>query len=169
LLEDAGYTDLELELTHKNNSIHSRAAQVLQGSIEEAGLSLTLNQVDDPTHANLEREGKFDLLLSDISLLSPDFEQAVNYYMGDPAGDLNSMGYHNPDVDQMIRESRTETDPAKRDAIFRELFEVAIRDAPWVYLNHRINARVLGEGVGMDRDNFGPQAQFLDLTDVHMS
>ncbi|MFB6196361.1 MAG: ABC transporter substrate-binding protein [Haloplanus sp.] len=167
LLEEAGWSDLEVELTHKNTSIHSRAAQVLKGSIEESGITVTLNQVDDPTHANLEREGKYDLLLSDISLLSPDFEQAVNYYMGDPVGDLNSMGYLNPDVDQMIRQSRMETDPKKRDAIFRDLFEVAVEDAPWVYLAHKQNPRTLGEGVHMDRDNFAPQAQFLDLTDVY--
>jgi|GEM_PF-3587444 len=166
LLQEAGYENLEIEMTTRNRQTEVRAAQVVVQNLSEAGFDATINQVDATTFSNIEREGNYDVLYSSLSTLSPDYEQVINYYL--PDGDLNSMGYDNPEVTELIRESRVTTDETERDAIFRELFRLMIEDAPWVYLCHTIDATLFGTGDGLDRDLFAPLAGYLDLTDVYV-
>lgn len=77
------------------------------------------------------------------------------------------MGYDNPEVTELIQESRVTTDEAARDEIFRELFRLMLEDAPWVYLCHTLSAATFAAGSGMDRSNFAPMAGYLDLTDAY--
>jgi len=165
LLSEAGYENLTVEITTRTNASEVRGAQVIQQNLVDAGFDASLNQVDATTFSNIEREGNYDILYSSLATLSPDYEQVINYYL--PEGDLNSMGYDNPEVTELIRESRVTTDEATRDEIFRELFELMIEDAPWVYLNHTTKSWVFSSGSDFDRGSVTPLSGYLDLTDMY--
>ncbi len=165
MLSDAGYEDLTVEITTRTNASEVRGAQVIQQNLADAGFDASLNQVDATTFSNIEREGNYDILYSSLSSLSPDYEQVINYYL--PDGDLNSQGYDNPEVTQLIQDSRVTTDEAERDELFREMFELMVEDAPWAYLNHTTKAWVFSSGSDFDRGTVTPLAGYLDLTDMY--
>ncbi len=167
LLEEAGYTDLDLEITHRPQASETRAAQVLQQNLNVVdGIStVSLNQLDAATFANVEREGDYDILYSSLASLSPDYEQVINYYL--PGGDLNSMGFSDEEITQQIRESRLETDREARMEIFRSMFENMVERGPWTYICHTTDANVFSANSDADRDRFSPLAGYLDLTDAY--
>lgn len=167
LLEDAGYTGIELEITHRPQASETRAAQVIQQNLSavEGISSVSLNQLDAATFANVEREGDYDVLYSSLSSLSPDYEQVINYYL--PDGDLNSMGFDDQAITDMINESRLETDREERMSIFRDMFEAMVERGPWTYLCHTTDANVFSPNSDADRDRFSPLAGYLDLTDAY--
>jgi peptide/nickel transport system substrate-binding protein len=46
----------------------------------------------------------------------------------------NSAGYANPDVDRLLDQAETETDMARRRAIYLQVQQMVHNDAPWVFL-----------------------------------
>src|SRR3546814_13103953 len=46
-----------------------------------------------------------------------------------------AQSYKNPEADKLIEQSRTETDPAKRKAIFFKLQEIAYNDVPSLWID----------------------------------
>lgn len=68
---------------------------------------------------------------------------------GQPAGGDNWMQWKNAEADELIIQSRLETDPAKRKAIFDQLQAVIHDDPPYYFLwsakyNYALNNRVKG-------------------------
>ncbi len=167
LLEEAGYTGLDLEITHRPQASETRAVQVIQRNLNAVdGIStVSLNQLDAATFANVEREGDYDILYSSLASLSPDYEQVINYYL--PDGDLNSMGFSDEEITQQIRESRLETNREERMEIFRGMFENMIERGPWTYICHTTDGNVFSGNSDADRDRFSPLAGYLDLTDAY--
>ena len=53
---------------------------------------------------------------------------------GDPG---NRTFYSNPRVDELLDAGRREIDPEKRMAIYHEVQEVIVEDAPWVLDQHQ--------------------------------
>jgi oligopeptide transport system substrate-binding protein len=46
----------------------------------------------------------------------------------------NHTGYCNPDVDGMLDQAASEYDPEEREALYRQVEQTAISEAPWVPL-----------------------------------
>ncbi|MCL2200181.1 MAG: hypothetical protein FWB80_14815, partial [Defluviitaleaceae bacterium] len=55
---------------------------------------------------------------------------------GDPG---NRTFFTNARVDELLVEGRMETDLARRDAIYREITEILIEEAPWVFVRFPVN------------------------------
>ncbi|MDR7414954.1 MAG: glutathione ABC transporter substrate-binding protein [Armatimonadota bacterium] len=51
-----------------------------------------------------------------------------------PAG-FNRAFYRNPQVDQLLDQARTETNPARRADLYRQAMILIWRDAPWIFLH----------------------------------
>lgn len=49
-------------------------------------------------------------------------------------GGFNSGYYSNPAVDELLEAAQVETDPAKRDQLYRDMQEIVVEDAPWVFV-----------------------------------
>jgi peptide/nickel transport system substrate-binding protein len=49
-------------------------------------------------------------------------------------GGFNSGYYSNPAVDELLEAAQVETDPAKRDQLYRDMQAIVVEDAPWVFV-----------------------------------
>jgi peptide/nickel transport system substrate-binding protein len=166
LLDEAGHGDgFEIELSYKNLSRFNRMAQIIQATWENLGLDVTLNQLDAPTFANVEREGTYDVALSDLGWLAPDYEQGVNYFHG-VTGDLNSMGYNNDQVNEWIEEQRTMFDLEDRAEINQKIFDTVIPESPWIFLNNLKFYRAERNRLKRSSALYPVRDRNLDLTDA---
>jgi peptide/nickel transport system substrate-binding protein len=52
-----------------------------------------------------------------------------------PAG-INTGGYSNPEVDRLAAEARRELDASNRAELYRQIANIIIEDAPWVFVDH---------------------------------
>jgi peptide/nickel transport system substrate-binding protein len=107
----------------------------LQADLQQIdGLTVKLNPMDPATRLEDYRAGKLQLT---ISGWSPDFTDIHTF--ADPFGRSNTaaakrVGYSNPEVDAKLDAGIAESDPEKRAAIYVEIFEQIIEDAPFLVL-----------------------------------
>jgi len=78
--------------------------------------------------------------MAELSFMSqdPDMHPALTL-RGD--GGINSGGYSNPKVDELLAAGRIESDPTKRAAIYKQFQDIVNEDAPWIFIcNWKQNA-----------------------------
>ena len=49
-------------------------------------------------------------------------------------GGFNSGYYSNPRVDALLEAAQVATNPAERDQLYRDMQEIVVADAPWVFV-----------------------------------
>jgi len=71
---------------------------------------------------------------------------------------MNFAHYSNPKYDSLLQQGRQEMDPVKRAAIYGQLQQIVVDDAPWVLISH-----------GMDMAAQRPDVQGFQLhpTGIH--
>jgi len=47
---------------------------------------------------------------------------------------MNGAFYSNPRVNELFRQAAPELDPVKRLRLYRELEQIVVEDAPWIFL-----------------------------------
>lgn len=131
LLEEAGATDLKLRfITRSGDKIQEAVSLYVQQKLGEIGVEVELQSLDSSA---------FIQKLIDTS--TSDYELIINgYIMGyepdayrilyESSGSSNFANYSNPDADRLFEAGATETDPAEREKIYKELQEIIAKDAP---------------------------------------
>lgn len=176
LLEEAGYGDgFSFTLTHSNRTQKIRSAQIVQASLNEIGLDVSLQQVDTATLGNITNSGSYDVAYADITIMSPDADAATYWFWHD-TGVLNTMGYRGNEsadrVTELLDEQRNTTEQGERAQMLQELTKIAVEDAPMIYTAHAEQPRIMRSGVHLDaerlgRDRFAPRDDVWDgLRDV---
>ena len=171
LLDEAGYGDgFEFTLVHSNRTQMARASQIVQSSLREVGLDVSLQQVDTATHGNISTSGNYDVAYGDITIMSPDADAATYWFWHD-TGILNTMGYRGFEsadrVTELLDAQRDTTDQQARGEMLQELIELAVNDAPMIYTLHAEQPRIMRTGVHLDtellgRDRFAPRDDVWD-------
>ena len=72
-------------------------------------------------------------------------------------GGLNTQAYSNPEVDRLLKQAQESFDFAEQDRLLGEVHEIVIDDAPYVFIVHDLNPRVLNtrvKGYVQDRSWF---------------
>ena len=80
-----------------------------------------------------------------------------------PPKSTNLMPYINPEVDRLIEAAELEFDLSKQNAILARVHEIIVADAPWLFIVHDLNPRVLSPRV---KGFVQAQSWFQDLTPV---
>ncbi|MFZ4760395.1 MAG: ABC transporter substrate-binding protein, partial [Burkholderiaceae bacterium] len=62
-------------------------------------------------------------------------------------GAVNRTGYSDPEMDRLLDDARTTTDPAKRLALYRQVNNLLARDLPYIFLNYFTNFSLAGPTV----------------------
>jgi peptide/nickel transport system substrate-binding protein len=73
--------------------------------------------------------------------------------------------YSNPALDELLKKARQSFDASERDALLKEAGGIVAEDAPWLFVVHDLNLRVLAPNV---KGFVQPQSWFADLTTIHM-
>ena len=135
LLKEAGVPNPSFTLMTPTTSDAQRVAQVVQAMAKEAGFDVKIQSTEFATSLDLADKGQFDAyVLAWSGRADPD----GNIYSFDACKQpLNYAGYCKPEVDELLKRSRTTGDLAERKKLFEQIAAIVLKDRPIVYLYHR--------------------------------
>jgi peptide/nickel transport system substrate-binding protein len=182
LLEKAGYTKgrdgiyqkdgKRLSFTYHNAS-GAPAQQMEAGMIQQwllnIGIEIIPRLATWPELTQLLQTGRYDLLQNQISYLVDPYaalNTSFHSSMTAPSGELvagtNYFRYRNPQVDILLDQVSSETDPAKQKELYYKIQDIIIDDVPFIpmYLGGHIPYYEGGRYSGWDTTAtvFSPQS-----------
>ena len=135
LLKEAGVANPSFTLMTPTTADAQRIAQVVQAMAREAGFDVKIQSTEFATSLDLADKGQFDAyVLAWSGRADPD----GNIFSFDACKQpLNYAGYCKPDVDELLKRSRTTLDTSDRRKVYAELAAIVLKDRPIIYLYHR--------------------------------
>jgi len=109
-------------------------SQYFQPWMKEIGIDVQVVSTDSDTISAAAVSGDYDIYLSGWSIgPDPDYQLGINTCAAlptetDGTGATNQDGWCNAEFDKMYQEQRTETDPAKREAIVHDMLVLNYTD-----------------------------------------
>ena len=134
LLAEAGYADgfSSTMIGNAANSGDIAQLQVMSEQLAEVGIQMEIRQIEWGEMLELWITHKdFDtLLIGSATGRDPD----ANFYRRFHSdSDRNTVGYQNPEVDELMERSRVTIDPDERYEIFAELQRIIANEAPKIF------------------------------------
>ena len=135
LLSEAGFADgIDITVQVANNPVQQQMMQVVQAMASEAGINIELQAKEFATLLADQSAGEYQASQVGWSgRVDPDGN--IHQFMT-TGGGINDSGYSNPDVDRLLNEARTSTDPEVRVRSYNAARDVLIEDLPIIYLYH---------------------------------
>ncbi len=141
LLAEAGYPNgFEMELMPTVQYAETvRSAQVIQQQLAEIGITATINAPEWSQWLELQGDSMYDAYICNWNGLI----DADQYYYLQHKSDqvFNFTGYDNPEFDDLVTEARSISDFDERYAIYEELNQTLVDDAPYLYLYNKLEIR----------------------------
>jgi len=139
LLKEAGFDDkhpLEFTLTtNTGNETRIYTAEIIQQQLLKVGIKVKIRTLEWQAFLNtvvFPRNFEAVLLGWGLSLI-PD-AYSIWHSEGDKKGGFNFVGYHNDEVDRLIKESEQMIDQKKFAQTYQEIFKLIVQDYPYVFL-----------------------------------
>ncbi len=118
--------------TNAGNARRNKAAVIIQSQLKDVGVDVRLEQIEGNTFFERLRKKDYEASLAGWSaslILDPtDMWHSGAQYQ------FNFPSYSNPEVDRLIEQGMTEPDPAKSNAIWRELQARIYEDQPYLFM-----------------------------------
>ncbi len=133
LLQQAGVTTpLRVDLLVYNTPQGVQAGEVIQAMAAEAGFDVRVVATEFGAVLAATMRSEFQITLGGWSgLLDPDSNSYAFLHTGSA---LNIAKYSNARADQFLEQARLESDPAKRRALYGQLWGQVQADLPLIYL-----------------------------------
>ncbi len=140
LLADAGYPDgVSVPIIVNDKPQLRRELEVVSGQLARAGIKVEIQGLDwgtfnarffgpDVTKKN------FRAALRDAAIVSPDTDSTVYWFHR--KGTVGWVGFENAPIDRILDEARGEPSTDKRDQLYRQLFDLIIPEATYIYTVH---------------------------------
>jgi len=114
-------------------------ATAIQADLAKIGLRVKIEMFEWNTfldRVNSGLEGQADMAQMAWMVNDPDTLPYLALRSGawPEEGGFNSGYYQNPEVDELIEAARRETDPEKRNALYRKIDRLVYEDAPWAFV-----------------------------------
>ncbi len=164
LLKEAGYGDgLNIEIWASGDE-RKRSAEVIQANLSEIGVTAEIKMYEWGAYLEATNSGKQPMfVLGWTSNPDPDATLTPQFSKGSIGGQ-NRTRYVNEKVEKLLEDGRVELDLEKRKAIYNELHETVMEDAPWVPLY--IKNKVVGANSQLKGVELSPQGLW-DLHKLH--
>jgi peptide/nickel transport system substrate-binding protein len=155
LLVEAGYPNGQgfPQITLQINAGGERNIQVaeaIQAMLKEIGLNMVLSQVQFAQHLDNIDAGKADFYRLGWIADYPDPESFLNLYYGKNVPDnpsdlspINSTRYRNAKFDEIFEKAIGTTDKTQRFALYLEAEQIAVSEAPMLYIYYDEDYRLL--------------------------
>ena len=142
LLEEAGATGLNVTLDILNQSERLTAAQVIQANLADVGVTCEIKQNDSGTFWSLgSKDGDYfmdlQLVLSRFSM-QPDPSWATVWFTPEQVGVWNWERFDDAEYKALHDEGLVESDPAKRDEIYKKMQALMDESGSYVFLTHEV-------------------------------
>ena len=123
-------------LFNSGNTTRQCMAQVMKSNLEALNpkFKVDVRGVTWAQYLALYRQSKLPMWIIGWAADFPDPDNFVSPFMHSTGTYSSAQGYNNPQVDKLILQARSESDPAKRRAIYFELDKIAFEDATTLHL-----------------------------------
>ncbi|NLA37480.1 MAG: ABC transporter substrate-binding protein [Actinobacteria bacterium] len=110
--------NLELKLIYATDPTVKLIADAVKAQLEDVGVGVTIEEMDQATLINQALGGDFNILLwRNHPGLDPD----AQYNWWKSGSPVNFGKINDPDIDRLLDEGRVSTDPAAREKIYQDL------------------------------------------------
>jgi peptide/nickel transport system substrate-binding protein len=145
LLAQGGYEDgfsIETIIITGESEANINIAQNLQAQLSEIGVDLQLEQLETNVYVDRWLEADFDSALSENNSGPDPHHTYIRYFTSD-AVFQNVGGLSSPELDDLIEQGQTTTDPEARVPIYQEISRILLDESPWVWLFRGFRVEVL--------------------------
>lgn len=137
LLDDAGVSNLSLELDVLNTAEFITAAQIIQANLGEIGINLQINQLDSGAFWNVAADRKEDLQLTLNNYTSPpDPSWSTQWFLRDQKGIWNWVWLDSEEFDNLHFAALKETDMNKRSDMYVDMQKVMDESGGFLFIMH---------------------------------
>jgi peptide/nickel transport system substrate-binding protein len=142
LLSEAGVSDLTLTLSVMNDSIRLATAQIIQASLEQAGIKVEILPYDEAAYWGIGDKSQGDGY-KNLDLVLMDFAGGVDpsenlvWFRPDQIGVYNWSGFDSPEFEQSYQQVVSETDEAKRVALSNRMEDLMEESGGFIFLCHQ--------------------------------
>lgn len=126
-----------VELWVPNTGIYPRVGQIVQGQLRQAGIEANINMVEWGAYLAATSDYQHDLYLLGWSNVTADGSELLypNLHSDNIAG-ANRSAYENPEIEELIEQSRETTDQQARLEYLDQANRALLEDNAWVTLFH---------------------------------
>ena len=168
LLKEAGY-DSEHTLrftltTNTGNEIRIYASQIIQQQLARVGVEMKIRSMEWQAFLNtVVFPRNFDAVLLGWSLsLIPD-AYPLWHSDSDKKGGFNFVGYHNKEVDRLIKKSEKIVDRREFASYYRKIFKLIADDNPYIFLYIPNSITAVSRDIeGVEPSIIGVEHNFID-------
>ena len=166
MLDEAGHTDLRLELNVESGSDVESIGQLLNAMLADVGIDVTIRAESFAARYERIASGDAEIWLDfwDSITFDPDFT-LWSFLHGSQIGANNLARYAEDEVDRLLERARGEDDRAAREQLWHGIQRSALDDLPYLPLVHPSALRVASAEL---RGVVAPGSSFLlDLRDAY--
>jgi len=149
LLAEAGYPDgfkVRLDCPNDRYNNDEEICQALVPMLARAGIEVALDLQPRTRHFPKIQNRETDFYM--LGWGTPTLDSAfVLDYLVEAGGAWNATGFDNLRLNQLVAGMAAETDPARRDAMIAEAWEIVREQAPYAPLHHQVIAWAMAERV----------------------
>ncbi len=105
--------------------------QIFQEFWKQAGISVSLDPVDQTTFVTKSLKGDFDIGgWRIVDLADPGPQMYADFHTGSP---VNTARYSNAEVDRLLEEARATADRGQRSEFYCKIAQILNKEVPWIW------------------------------------
>lgn len=135
LLAESGETNVSLTLDVLNKTEFTTAAQVIQATLAQIGITLEINLLESGAFWASGDNEDLQLVLNRFSM-APDPSYATAWFTTEQAGIWNWERFRNDEFDKLHVAASQETDTTKRDEMYRRAQDLMEESGAYRFITH---------------------------------
>ncbi|MCL4553778.1 MAG: ABC transporter substrate-binding protein, partial [Actinobacteria bacterium] len=145
LMAQAGVSGYEVEVITSDKDWLRRELELVAAMVSQIGIKYKIKNLDMGSFNNLWLNDKYQQLLEDITIVSPDPDSCVWWFLHSKG--RNASGYNVPEMDKWLDDARAESDPKKREPLYHNVVDRVLEDCPKIYHVHVNYVRLHKKGL----------------------
>jgi peptide/nickel transport system substrate-binding protein len=130
LMAQAGVRGYTVDVITSDKDWLRKELELVAAMVSQIGINYRIRNMDIGGFNNLWINDRFEQHLEDITLVAPDPDATVWWFMH-TNGSVSS--YANPTMDGLLDGARAETDPAKREGMYHQIVDMQLEESPLIY------------------------------------
>mgnify|MGYP003814257195 FL=1 len=139
ILKENGWEGMTIHMLVANTPGYMKMGEIVQDQLKKVGLKVDMQTMEWGTFLDVSKQDKFDITFLGWSNSTADGSELLYPNLhSDNIGASNVTAYNNPEFDKLVNESRFTVDQKVRKKKLDEANKMAIKDAPWIVMNHGV-------------------------------
>jgi peptide/nickel transport system substrate-binding protein len=151
LLEEAGVSDLAIELTVLNDKTSLLTAQIVQALLAVIGVTVEINAMDDAVFWTIGDKAADGSNALEMVLMNfaggVDPAENLAWFRPSQIGQLNWSQFDSPEFEALYLQAMAEPDQAKRGTMYQKMQDLMEQSGGFVFVTHETFAAVARQGV----------------------